>query len=55
MKEYEVAIKIDDERYIDSLVISLVRQGYEVYFNNEEGKGLVCFKTYDEEVKEIKR
>jgi len=53
MKEYEVAIKIDDNDYIDTLVISLVRQGYEVYYNDDEDK--VCFKTYDEEVKEIKR
>ena len=53
MKEYEVAIKIADEHYIDALVISLVRQGYEVYYNKDED--VVCFKTYDEEVKEIKR
>jgi len=53
MKEYEVAIKIDDNDYIDTLVISLVRQGYEVYYNDDENK--VCFKTYDEEVREIKR
>ena len=53
MKEYEVAIKIDDNDYIDTLVISLVRQGYEVYYNNDED--LVCFKTYDEEVREIKK
>jgi len=55
MKEYEVALKISDEKYVDSLIIALVRQGYEVYYNSEEGKGLVCFKTYDEEVTEIKR
>ena len=53
MKEYEVAIKIDDNDYIDTLVISLVRQGYEVYYNKDEN--VVCFKTYDEEVKEINR
>ena len=53
MKEYEVAIKIDDNDYIDTLVISLVRQGYEVYYNDDED--VVCFKTYDEEVREIKR
>jgi hypothetical protein len=53
MKEYEVAIKITDNDYIDSLVISLVRQGYEVYYNDDED--VVCFKTYDEEVREIKK
>lgn len=55
MKEYEIAIKISDEKYVDNLIIALVRQGYEVYYNDEEGKGLVCFKTYNEEVREIKR
>ena len=53
MKEYEVAIKITNNDYIDTLVISLVRQGYEVYYNDDENK--VCFKTYDEEVREVKR
>ena len=53
MKEYEVAIKIENNEYIDSLVISLVRQGYEVYYNDDED--VVCFKTYDEEVREVKR
>jgi hypothetical protein len=53
MKEYEVAIKIDDNDYIDTLVISLVRQGYEVYYNDDEN--VVGFKAYDEEVKEINR
>ena len=53
MKEYEVAIKIDDNDYIDTLVISLVRQGYEVYYNDDED--VVCFKTYDDEVREIKK
>lgn len=53
MKEYEVAIKITDESYIDTLIVSLVRQGYDVYYNKEES--VVCFKTYDDEVTEIKR
>lgn len=53
MKEYEVAININNKKYIDSLVVSLVRQGYEVYYNKDEGK--VCFKTYDDEVREVKR
>lgn len=53
VKEYEVAIEIIDEKYIDSLVVSLVRQGYEVYYNKDEEK--VCFKIYDDEVHEIKR
>ena len=44
-------MRINDKKYIDSLVVSLVRQGYEVYFNDEEEA--VCFKTYDDEVKKI--
>lgn len=53
MKEYEVAIEIIDEKYIDSLVVSLVRQGYEVYYIQEDD--IVCFKTYGKEVREIKK
>lgn len=53
VKEYEVAININNKKYIDSLVVSLVRQGYEVYYNKDEEK--VCFKTYDDEVHEIKK
>ena len=53
MNEYEISLHINDKKYIDSLVVSLVRQGYEVYFNDEEN--VVCFKTYDDEVKKIER
>lgn len=53
MNEYEICLHIKDKKYIDSLVVSLVRQGYEVYFNNEEE--LVCFKTYEDEVTKIER
>ena len=43
MKRYELSFKITDERYIDSLIVSLVRQGYEVYYNPDEEKhGVVC-------------
>lgn len=51
MNEYEISLHINNRKYIDSLVVSLVRQGYEVYFNDEEE--VVCFKTYDDEVKKI--
>jgi hypothetical protein len=53
MKEYEIAVKVIDKSYIDSLIVALVRQGYEVYYNDDES--VVCFKTYDEEVTEIKK
>lgn len=51
MNEYEICLHVNDKKYIDSLVVSLVRQGYEVYFDNEEE--LVCFKTYGDEVTKI--
>ena len=53
MKEYEVAIHIHDEKYIDSLIVALVRQGYDVYYNDDEK--VVCFTTHDDEVTEIKK
>ena len=53
MKEYEVAINIEDEKYIDSLIVALVRQGYDVYYNSDEN--IVCFTTHDDEVTEINR
>ena len=36
MKQYEIKIEILDKDYIDSLIVSLVRQGYEVYLNKED-------------------
>ena len=37
MVRYEVKIKIKDKNYTDDLILALVRQGYEVYFNNSIG------------------
>jgi len=55
MEKYEVAVKVLDEKYVDQLIVGLVRQGYNVYFNDEEGKGVVCFTATDEEVTKLKR
>ena len=44
---YEVKLQISDETYIDSLVISLVRQGYDVYYCKEEN--IVCFEVWSNE------
>lgn len=52
MKRYEICIDIDDPDYIDSLVISLARQGYDVYYNRDLEK--VCFSIYEEDMTEIK-
>ena len=48
---YEVAIKILDENYVDNLIIALVRQGYDVYYNSDEN--IVCFTTDKEELTQI--
>lgn len=48
---YEISIQISDKEYIDSLIVSLVRQGYNVYFNEEEN--VVCFTTAEDGVYRI--
>jgi hypothetical protein len=50
-KQYEVAIKITDNKHVNNLIISLVRQGYSVYYNDDEN--VVCFTATDEEVTEL--
>ena len=52
MSQFEVVITILDEKYTDQLIVALVRQGYAVYFNNEEKHQKVCFTTTEEEVTE---
>lgn len=52
MEKYEVAIKICDKKYVDPLIVALVRQGYDVYYNDEEQA--VCFTATDQEVTQIK-
>lgn len=52
MNRCEIAIKILDPDYINSLIISLVRQGYDVYYNSDEN--IVCFTISGEEITEIK-
>ncbi len=37
----EISIEIEDEEYVDSLIVSLVRQGYEVYLSYDKKE--VCF------------
>jgi len=51
MKTHEISIFIDDKNYVDSLIISLVRMGYEAYLSYD--KDAVCFTTCGDEVKEI--
>ena len=51
-KRFEISVDVSDSEYIDPLVISLVRQGYEVYYNSSES--LVCFIVEEQNVTEIK-
>jgi hypothetical protein len=48
---YEISIEIRDQRYVDSLVVALVRQGYDVYLSYDDVS--VCFKISKEEVFKI--
>ena len=49
---HEVSINIMDEDYVDGLIISLVHQGYEVYYNKQEN--CVCFLVHEDEINFIK-
>ncbi len=51
MKRYEISINIVDSDYIDSLIIALVRQGYDVYYNPDDN--VVCYTTEEGEIQEI--
>jgi len=51
MKKYEIRIEILNKDYVDNLIVALVRQGYDVYLNEEEN--VVCFTIMKEEIKEV--
>ncbi len=53
MDRYGVAIKVLDEGYVDQLIISLVRQGYAVYYNSDEK--VVCYTAEEDEITKIKK
>lgn len=44
---YELKINILDKNYTDQLIIALVRQGYAVYYHEDE-KVVCCTITDDE-------
>ncbi len=52
MKRYEIKIDILNKDYVDTLIVALVRQGYDVYLNEEDN--LLCFTITEEEIEEIK-
>ena len=49
---YEMKIQVLDPAYVDSLIVALVRQGYGVYYNEDEN--VVCYTISDDELTEIK-
>jgi len=51
MKEFEVAIDIICPEHVDAMILGLVHQGYNVYYNREEKK--LCLTTTDDDVTEI--
>jgi hypothetical protein len=51
MKRYELKLKILDKNYVDTLIVSLVRQGYNVYYNKEEK--VVCCTIANDELQEV--
>jgi hypothetical protein len=51
-KRYELSIEILNKDYVDQLIVALVRQGYNVYLNEEEG--VVCCTITDDELIELK-
>ena len=56
MKRYEVAIEIKSQQHKDRLIVALVHQGCEVYYNPEsdmDGKPYVCFNATEETVHDV--
>lgn len=51
MKKFELSIKIENKEYVDSLIVSLVRQGYAPYIGYDDS---VCFTILEDELTEIK-
>lgn len=51
MSKYELSIEILDKDYIDTLIVSLVRQGYSVYYNETEQ--VVCCTITDGELTKL--
>ena len=48
MKRYDVAIKVLDKKYVDQLIVSLARQGYSVYYREDDE--VVGFTATDDEI-----
>ena len=48
MEKYEISINLTDVRYVDRLIAAIARQGYNVYYNDDDKR--VCFTGTDDEV-----
>ena len=53
MKRYEFSIVIDDNKYVDSLIVALARQGYAPYISYD--KDCVCIEVAEEDLSEINK
>ena len=51
--KYELKINILDKNYTDQLITALVRQGYAVYYNEDEN--VVCFEITDDELTKLEK
>ena len=51
MKIFEISLNIINEKYVDSLMVSLIHQGYNVYYNPMDR--VVHFTISENEVFEI--
>jgi len=49
-KQFELKIKILDEKYTNQLIVALVRQGYDVYLSEDNN---ICFQVYGCDMNEI--
>jgi len=52
-KRYELKIHVINSEYVNTLIVSLVRQGYNVYYNEDEK--VVCCTITEDELEEIKK
>ena len=50
--KYEFKLQILDKNYTDQLITALVRQGYAVYYNEDEK--VVCCTITDDDLTELK-
>ena len=50
MKLYEYTMEIKNKKYLDSLIVALVRQGYDVYIGEDSN---IHFSIYESDLTEI--